>query len=136
MESSLAVEIGQAGATLRVEEPAPEQVGQSITVSIEQPGIAVSTRVYLDSDGGGGLVEFFRSLADDWRGWDGPRKWSTLEGDFQLTCVHNGIGRILVHAELGLDPWESGWKVTAVVVVDPGALQGIATALHHLLANP
>jgi Family of unknown function (DUF6228) len=34
------------------------------------------------------LAEFFEGLATAWRGWDGPRRWESLEGDLNLEARH------------------------------------------------
>ncbi|WP_434026587.1 DUF6228 family protein [[Pseudomonas] boreopolis] len=40
------------------------------------------------------LGDFFRDLALSWKGWDGERHWSTLEGEFSLCATSDHLGHI------------------------------------------
>jgi hypothetical protein len=131
------VQVGHEGAVLEFHKPVPAQAqAESVVATLVLPGLTASRLVYLD-DAGGGLPEFFGELAVDWRGWDGPRGWNSREDDLRLTCHHDRIGHVVIEVTLDrLPPHEwhrPGWTATASVVVDPGALQVIAVALHHLL---
>jgi hypothetical protein len=135
VEDDRSLTIGQAGATLTFHSAEPHD--QSVGVSLDLPGFVASTRVFVDyPEIGGDLADFFRVLEADWKGWDGPREWSTPESDFRLTCWHDRIGHVSVRVDLGRDPvreWpHAQWKVTAIVIVDPGALSVIAMELREL----
>jgi hypothetical protein len=137
MDDTEAVTIGNVGATLTFH--SPDRVAQSFVATLDMPGITASQTVYLAYfEPDGGLVDFFGSLAGDWKGWDGPREWTEYEASFQLTCWHDRIGHVTIQVGLGRDPvheWhEPAWKVTGQVIVDPGALVAITDALGHLFA--
>jgi Family of unknown function (DUF6228) len=40
------------------------------------------------------LSEFFQGLADSSRGWEGERKWRSLEGELQLTASIDKTGHV------------------------------------------
>jgi hypothetical protein len=42
----------------------------------------------------GWLADFLSELAGSWRGWEGERKWTSLEGDIELTATHDGRGLV------------------------------------------
>jgi hypothetical protein len=75
-----------------------------------------------------GLGRLFESLARDWRGWEGERIWSSLEGEFQVAALHDGLGTIELVVRLGhLDPTTDGlWQATASLFVDAGGLDTLA----------
>jgi hypothetical protein len=43
---------------------------------------------------------FIRSLANDWRGWDEDRSYSSLEGQLRLDCRHDGKGLVEIRLTL------------------------------------
>ena len=132
MDDDRIVRMGYAGATLgfMATPDSPEQV----IVLIDQPGLTVRERIWLDEPGQ--LGAFFDALAMNWRGWEGGRKLATLDGGFQIECHHDGVGHVVVEIGLGLVPphqWhDAGWRVSAAVIVDPGALGAVARRLQAL----
>ena len=138
MELPRSVTIGQVGATLTFHSPDPAL--NSCMLSLEVPGLSVSRQVDLGYEGTAqSLVDFFTGLAADWKGWDGDRQWGSTNDDCLLVCWHDRTGHVAVQVELGGEPvrqWhEAQWKVAAQVIVDPGALLVIATALSHLFGT-
>lgn len=61
------------------------------------------------------MTAYFRSLAQDWRGWDGDREWTSLEGDLHLTAKHDGHVRV----QASLRP-QNDWTVTALISLEAG----------------
>jgi hypothetical protein len=114
-----------------------------LDVVVELPGLTASYPI-----GSDGLHEFFESLAHDWRGWDGPREfrfafldeqYSHDPADRTLTCIHDGIGKVMVEVRMGhvpdTKPHLPGWFVRATVVVEPGTLPSVAQAIGQMLAR-
>ena len=60
-----------------------------IRARIDAPGLDASRDAY-EYEGYGALAEFFRGMADSWRGWSGERSFASLEGDLDITAVHTG----------------------------------------------
>jgi Family of unknown function (DUF6228) len=75
-----------------------------------------------------GLNTFFESLARDWRGWKGERIWSSLEGEFHITALHNGLGTVELIVSVGhREPTSAGvWDATVTLFFDAGGLDALA----------
>lgn len=71
-------------------------------------------------DLGTDLADFLGGLARDWRGWDGERSYSSLEGELDITARHDGLGRIqLVVGIGGLSP--PAWRFETEMMLGAGA---------------
>jgi hypothetical protein len=69
----------------------------------------------------------FRSLANDWRGWDGERSYSSLEGQLHLNCRHDGKGLVEIRVTFR-SPEPPGWSLSATINLGAGAhLEGPLT---------
>jgi hypothetical protein len=83
---------------------------------------------------GPGIAPFFRSLANDWRGWEGERSYSSLEGELLLQCRHDGRGLVEFRVTLGR-PELPSWALAATMTFGAGAhLEGIADDVDTLFA--
>ena len=82
----------------------------------------------------GGLADYFAALADDWRGWNGQRRWVSLEDDVELVATHDGLGTITLTARLRTEAFsQHRWSAAAQLVLDAGGLDGIARDAKRLL---
>ena len=88
----------------------------TIVAAVRAPGLSVSATAY--DDRFGDLAQFFEGLADSWRGWQGERIFSSLEGEFILTARHDGHVRLGVRLQRVDGP--GTWTVSTEVTVDPG----------------
>lgn len=104
-----------------VENAPPARLG----VTLQVDGLVATSYV----DGGGGpdggfkdLGRFFRSLEQEWRGWEGARRWESVEGDLGLVARHEFAHvRLTVTLRLQRFGWGSdGWSATADITVEPG----------------
>jgi hypothetical protein len=75
---------------------------------------------------GPSIADFFRSLAEDWRGWSEPKNWETNDYAIRLAATHDGLGHISLQVELGRAAQPDGWRATATLKLDAGALESIA----------
>ena len=86
------------------------------------------------------LVQFFRSLDDDWRGWSGERRFESVESDVVLSARH--ARRIELAVTLTTDAdrdlsTAAGWRCSGVVSVEPGEeLSRFVRDLDGLLERP
>jgi predicted oxidoreductase (fatty acid repression mutant protein) len=72
---------------------------------------------------------FFRSLAADWRGWEGERSWNSLERELDITALHDGKGLIACEVSLGSNIPPT-WRLAAEMTFGAGAhMEEIASAL-------
>jgi hypothetical protein len=85
--------------------------------------------------GDGGLPDFFASLYDDFRGWDGERTWASLEGDLTVTATHSrnvALRWSLTHQLYG----EPVWTFTVSTHHSPGEdLRRLAESFTELLSR-
>ncbi|MGB6458119.1 MAG: DUF6228 family protein [Streptosporangiaceae bacterium] len=58
------------------------------------------------------LVDFFRRLAANWRGWQGAQAHESLEHELRLTALHDGHVRLTVY--LRQSSLLDGWSAAAV----------------------
>jgi hypothetical protein len=87
------------------------------------PGLDATARVgtYM-SDGFG---DFFAGLATSWTGWDGMRRWESLEGELALTAVSDRAGHVYVSVHLH-DGAPPRWTVELRLTLEAGQLEKIA----------
>lgn len=67
-------------------------------------------------------VDFFRALADQWRGWEGAIEWHSLEGDLTLSAETDRCGHLVIRVEIGPTFREYAWSACVFVRVDAGGL--------------
>lgn len=83
---------------------------------------------------GDGIDEFFRSMARDWRGWDGVRSWSSLEGELELEASSDGRGHTRLRLRMALDPARD-WRIDVVLVIEAGSLDELAAGAKALVTG-
>lgn len=96
-------------------------------VRLTVAGLQAQADVYFYGDDG--LPQFVADLARDWRGWSGRREWNSLEGQLTLDAEHDGLGTVEMIAGLTPDAAFLPWRASAVLHVDPGALDGAAASV-------
>ena len=90
-----------------------------LRVCLECGSLRAEASVYRHhEDGFDDLADFFGELERDWRGWDGVRTWTSLEGDLRLRARHRG--RIELSVELRYPVGVPEWSVTAHLSIEPG----------------
>lgn len=107
-----------------------------ITARLVAPGLSAERLVYEPEECGGyaALASFFEEMAVSWRGWAGEREFYSLEGDLELTAVHDGHVRI--SARLTEHSGPDQWTVQAKVIIDAGEdLANAATAVQALVQD-
>ena len=106
--------------------------GDYFHVSIENPIFSGTVRAWGYTDAHG-LVRLFDSLAKDWKGWNGNRDWETIEGEFKISCSHDGLGHIRMSVEIQQDfGSDEPWKLKAGLIVDAMQLDQIAKDAKNL----
>jgi hypothetical protein len=71
-------------------------------------------------DHGVGVAALMRDLADAWRGFEGVKEYTSLEGGLALECRHDGLGSVYCTATLRR-PAPPEWSFAAVVTWGAGA---------------
>ena len=81
-------------------------LSESFLVTVKNYEIQAETRA--SSYRAASLTEFFRDIAENWRGWQGEKRWTTLEGELEFTATADKTG----HVRLGfsLRPTYTGFQ--------------------------
>jgi hypothetical protein len=96
-------------------------------VSISLPHLTASADVDAFAyDGEHTLERLFRRMADDWRGWEGERTWSSPEGDLDLSATHDGLGHVALEIRLRSGLHAEDWLVRGTIWLDAGQLNEVA----------
>ena len=118
------------GLSIRDVRRSSDGTADQVLFVLAKGGLTAETWVYAhNGDGFDGFCDFFRSMAESWRGWDGEHSWSSLEGDLSITAKHDG------HVQLHLRIRDSiDWAAEAELKIDPGEdLSRAAATLGDLL---
>jgi Family of unknown function (DUF6228) len=143
VNDTLTIRSTRLDGTLIFHPPVDTDGGYVYEVGVELSAKDVAARATLDiaSPPAGhdvDLVEFVQSMADDWRGWAGARRWRSLEGRMQIDATHDGAGHVSLNVTLAgpiATPLDESWSVHIVIVVDAGEqMSNIATALRGMFA--
>jgi hypothetical protein len=99
--------------------------GDYFDASVEGDGPRASVRVwgYTDCDF---LVDLFESLARDWRGWEGERSWSSIEGEFSIAAGTTKAGHVTLALTLRHNDFKDHWRLDVSVFTEAGQLERIA----------
>jgi hypothetical protein len=104
-----------------------------LIAELDAPGLSSATQVYL-LGGCDHLDRFWRDLAENWRGWKGPRSWHSLEGDLHLSATSDRLGHVALEVCLEKDaPFQ--WRVHGKMSLDAGQLDRIAVAARTFCAR-
>jgi Family of unknown function (DUF6228) len=103
------------------------------TARVSAPGLSARSHVR-SIEGAQGLREFFRSLAADWRGWEGARTWESIEHDLSIEARVDRRGHVRLAFTLRQSYRAEAWSTTIVVEVDAGEeMTNLASAIDELL---
>jgi hypothetical protein len=128
--------VGASDALLRFDDPSSD--GSSLRVVLEHESVHATIRIGRQDRLG--IVRFFDALAVDWRGWHGERGYQSEDIELDIACLHDGIGEVRIHVQLGSGPFfgepaRPDWTAGAWLTVEPGALRGYASALRALTSG-
>lgn len=48
----------------------------------------------------GPVSAFFREMAEAWTGWDGAKRWTSLDGELNLSATISKLGQVELTVEL------------------------------------
>jgi hypothetical protein len=111
---------------------------RTFTTELHADGMTASTTAEVngqsDELGAVSLAGYLASLAADWSGWDGVRRWASV-GTEALTVEARHDRQATVHLTvvLGEDRLYPGWSAQATFEVEPGEqLTRLAADLAHV----
>lgn len=118
----------KGGVRLRLSDgawDAEEKALGSFTVTLEARDHRGSLRVY--ALWASGMVDLFGYLAEHWRGWDGAREWTSLEGDLTLSATSDARGHTFLSVELAptMDV-QPQWRLRSELVLETSQLDVLA----------
>ena len=114
------VRVGGPGGTVifRCARRLPNGAAELLSVTLQDSDLNAGRGVYEGyADGFGPLADFFRDLAEHWRGWDGERTYESIEHDLRIVATHDGHLRLKVRLWQSTDP--DGWTADIRVRLDP-----------------
>ena len=95
---------------------------ESYYVHIIGNGINASTQVD-NAPYGESPLKIFKIASENWNGWVGKKKWSSLEGEYSLTATHDKTGHILLAIEI--ENIEFSWVSQAFITIEAGKLDAL-----------
>jgi hypothetical protein len=78
------------------------------------------------------LEEWFRNMADDWKGWKDEKKWGDLESRVLLSTTTDSTGHIKMKVTLTGQDYDSELRVN--LMFEAGQLEGMAHDVALLFA--
>jgi hypothetical protein len=73
-------------------------------------------------------IALFRTMADNWRGWNGAAEHESIEGHISVSCMHDGKGHIEMRVQLRGDMSGSAWRAEDSIYIEAGQLDALAAA--------
>ena len=72
-----------------------------------------------------GLGDLFADFAENWKGWEGSKRWSSLEGELSLEAHSDTLGHVYVTVVLR-EGAPAHWTLCAELVLESGMLPKLA----------
>jgi Family of unknown function (DUF6228) len=80
-----------------------------------------------------GLADLFEFFANNWKGWEGSKRWGSLEGELHIAAHSDRLGHVYLTVNLreGAPP---KWTLEARLILDAGMLAGLAACARQFEA--
>ena len=72
------------------------------------------------------LVDLFKFIAKEWRGWKGKKEWFSIEGEFCISATSDSLGHILLSLCFNEFNEPETWEVKVNIGIDSGQTEKIA----------
>jgi len=93
--------IASGGESLTLTRDDYDRKADTVVAELRVGALSASALVYDNAIGG--LADFFASLARDWLGWDGERRWDSVEDDLGIGASwKSGFVRLRITLREGL----------------------------------
>ena len=136
--------LGAAGAARWVLHPPEDPYGDgyvyTVRTELHEDGMTAATVAEVDGAFAGAsmtLSEFVEGLAADWQGWNGARRWQSMERGLTVDARHDGRRSVSLSVTLRASGrhWEgTAWSATAVFELEAGEeMTRFAADLTHWL---
>lgn len=91
--------------------------GGHFGVEVRATGLCATRPVFVY--GWSDVAGFFSDLAENWRGWVGPKTWTSPEYDLTMTATHKSSSHVTIEFVVRDGPVHT-WSATTAVDVEPG----------------
>ena len=135
MVEEVTIKSSRSAGELKLSDPKPpgsRYPVEYVRVSLKDKDIAASSAkifLYTPHD----LADFFEDLAANWKGWEGIKVWASIEEDFALSCKSDNLGHVAMEVTLKSGLYEDDWCVKAVIYMDAGQLEAVASSVRRFL---
>jgi hypothetical protein len=130
MEHSTVIKSAHDGTTLEF----TDRDGDHYRVNLTGPNFHGDCSVYA-YEPVAHLSGFFRDMATSWRGWQGKKEWSSLEGELKLAATIDSTGHISLLVRLRSGPNPFNWTISAVLLLEAGSLEQIAGQVERFIEH-
>ncbi len=95
-------------------------------ITVASNGLRAESDVYLPTPQPLDFARRLSETAEQWRGWDGDKSWSSIEGTLTVVWSHDRLGHVTFRATLQPTRQWFDWSAVATVEVDAGHLDRLA----------
>ena len=76
----------------------------------------------------------FAEMADAWRGWEGTKEWTALEGELCLKASHDRLGHINLEVRMR-SGHPADWQLETSLELQAGQLEALSRDVGKLFSN-
>ncbi|OAI16682.1 hypothetical protein A1355_09200 [Methylomonas koyamae] len=69
-------------------------------------------------------------MAESWKGWEGEKVWSALDGELSLSATTTSLGHVTLRIEM-VDP-SGNFRLYAILGLEAGQLEKIFKNVSHV----
>lgn len=107
---------------------------ECLQISYVNEGATLETQTFLYNDGER-IKSYFKDLSDHWKGWEGAKKWESVEKDFILSATHNRLGIVEVQVQLEKELNNNErWEFKGIVEIELGSLDDVVKKIETLFS--
>lgn len=111
-----------------------ERDADYFSVRYDSPAVKLEKRVwgYTDCDF---LVNFFEFIAKEWKGWQGPQVWTSIEGELELTATSDKLGHVMLNIKVSEFDGPELWSSNVSLGLDASQTERVAKSVRAFFAN-
>lgn len=102
-----------------------ERDGDYFSAVYESPAIKISKRIwgYTDCDF---LVNLFKFIAKEWKGWEGVQEWFSIEEEFGITATSDLSGHVMLELSFREGSGPEIWDAKVSIGLEAAQTEQIA----------
>jgi hypothetical protein len=110
-----------------------ERDGDDFRVAILGDEVTAKKRIWGHSDSHL-LIDLFEFMAENWKGWEGDKKWQSIESDLCLTASTDNWGHITLGVSIHANHPDDDWSAQAPIHLDAGSLDTLLKDIRAFFA--